>query len=140
METLHHYLAYSHAKSVPSFLQNKNTSHFFSELVFRCWSTSIPDQSFPPLLLQISYSVPTCFHPELIVPSARDVKGQHLFSFEAVSGLARFEPCSALLSSLVQPPALLSRPESKNKYLSSRLYKLQAKISGHAVASHDYVF
>ena len=31
-------------------------------------------------------------------------------------------------------PAKLSRPESKNKYLSSRrLYKLRAKISGHSV-------
>ena len=58
-------------------------------------------------------------------------------SFDAVSvwlGLSH-----VLLSSPNSPPALLSRPESNNKYLfSRRLYKLLAKTSGHAVCNISY--
>ena len=78
-------------------------------------------------------SVSNNFRLELIKPPAREVEGQQFYSSDSVSRLARFAPCSLLLSSFA--PALHSR--SKIKYLSSRrLYKLQVKISGHAV--HDY--
>ena len=53
---------------------------------------------------------------------------------DTVSSLARFEPCSLLLSSLVPPLFSLSTKSPKIKYLSSRrLCKLKAKISEHAV-------
>ena len=71
---------------------------------------------------------------------AREVDSQQVFfcSNDAVSSLSRLEqPYSLLLSSLTPLPALFSLDESsKYKYLSSRrLYKVQAKISGHAI--HD---
>ena len=76
----------------------------------------------------------TNFRLEFIEPSARDVEGQQFFlTSDAVSGLARFEPCSLLLISLT-PPLFALDHSTINKHLSSRrLYKLQAKISGHAV-------
>ena len=65
----------------------------------------------------IIYSVPTNFCLKLIEPNAREVEGQLFFSSDAVSSLARFEPCSLLLSSLA--PSLLSLGQSpKNKYLA----------------------
>ena len=55
----------------------------------------------------------THFRLELIEPSAREVEyPQIFFSSDAVSSLARFEPCSLLLSSLATP-ALLYHQESK---------------------------
>ena len=40
-----------------------------------------------------SYSLSTNFRLELIEPSAIEVEG-YFFSYDAVSNLARFEPCS----------------------------------------------
>ena len=81
----------------------------------------------------LTYSVSINFRLELIEPSARDVEGQQVFfSSDTVSSLARLEPYSLLLPH--SPPPLFSLKQSpKIHYLSiRRLYKLQAKISGHA--------
>ena len=73
----------------------------------------------------------TNFRLELIEPSAREVVGLQfclaLTLFRVSLGLSHVP-----FSSLHSPLALLSRPESKNKYLSSRRRcKLLTKISGH---------
>ena len=71
------------------------------------------------------YSVSTNFRLELTEPSARKVESQQvLISSDAVSNLARFEPCS-----LLTPLPLFSREQSpKYKYLSGRqLFELRGE-------------
>ena len=66
---------------------------------------------------------------------AREVE---VLTSDAVSSLARFEPCSILPSSLA-PPALLSIP--KDKYLSSRRpYKIKQKLLDTLYAQNIYIY
>ena len=66
----------------------------------------------------------------------RDLGSTFFFSSDTVSSFTWFEQWSLLLSSLAPTPLFSHDKSKKNKYLSSRrLYKLLAKISGHAVHS-----
>ena len=74
----------------------------------------------------------TNFRLELIEPSARDVEGQQLFLSSNVALFRVSLDYSYVL--FTTPPIFSLAPSKKIKYRSSRLlYKLQAKISGHAV-------
>ena len=59
----------------------------------------------------------TNFRLELVEPSAKKVEGQQFF--------------------FSLSPTFLSRTESKKYLFSKRLYKLQAKINGHAVEKEN---
>ena len=66
-------------------------------------------------LYTFTYSASTNFRLELIEPSAREVEGQQFFwSSDAVSSLARFEPCSLLLSSIYPRSSLSPRGQKIN--------------------------